>query len=360
MNKDMAKVIDLTEERFKTMATSSISYEAEKGFAMQLLMNNAYLMKVAQGNNASLAQAITNVAAIGLSLNPAAKEAYLIPRNAKEGNNWVSKIYLEPSYIGLCKLATDSGSIEWIQASIVYATDTFCDNGPGEKPTHTYNAFSKERGDFVGVYCVAKTAGGDFLTEIMPADQVYGIMERSEAVISFRTKKRGNGGPWMTDFGEQAKKTVVRRAFKMWPKTNLRRLEEAVHLSNENEGFTPILTSPEIKDFTGEQKSYYDQLIVNNDSINMFVLLSTVEETVRSNLYHSFEKGSKGKYQRIVDDLYSIGAKKVIEYVDTLESCTDDDSAMMEIIEELSKDALSIVLDRLSGETRQIVESLIK
>ena len=59
MSKEIAKVIDLTEERFKQVATPAIQYEAEKGFAMQILTNNSYLMKVAQENNASLAQAIT-------------------------------------------------------------------------------------------------------------------------------------------------------------------------------------------------------------------------------------------------------------------------------------------------------------
>lgn len=358
MSTDISKVIDLTEERFKSIAPKTMHYEAEKGFAMQLLMNNPYLMKVAQENKPSLAQAITNVAAIGLSLNPAAKEAYLIPRNIKEGSKWISRIFLESSYIGMCKLATDSGSIQWIQADIVYSNDNFIDNGPGERPTHNYNAFSTDRGDFVGVYCIAKTSGGDFLTTTMTAKEIYGIMDRSEAVISYKEKKKGNGGPWFTDFGEQAKKTVVRRGFKMWPKTNLHRLEEAVHLSNENEGFEPILTSPEIKDFTADQKGFYDQLITNSDSLGMYVFLMTIEETVRNNLYHSFEKGTKGKYQQISDSLFRAGANSITEYVDALEAAGDDDLAIGEIVQELPKDALEIVLERLSDETRQVIKSI--
>jgi len=116
-DKSVAKVFDVTKERFDKMAPPAIRYEAERGFAMQILMANPNLMKVAENNHASLAQAITNVAAIGLSLNPAKKEAYLLSRNAKVKDNngkdvWINKIVLEPSYMGLCKISTDSGVIE--------------------------------------------------------------------------------------------------------------------------------------------------------------------------------------------------------------------------------------------------------
>jgi len=61
------KVIDMTAERFTRNAPKHIRFENEKGYAIQLLQNNDYLMKVATENPASLQQAITNIAAIGLS-----------------------------------------------------------------------------------------------------------------------------------------------------------------------------------------------------------------------------------------------------------------------------------------------------
>src|SRR5690606_28649385 len=107
-----------------------------------------------------------------------------------------------------------------VQANVVHENDEFIDNGPGQRPTHKYNAFSKDRGPFAGVYAVAKTRTGDYLTTIMAADEVNGIMARSEAYKAFKEKKKGNGGPWVSDFEEMAKKSVVRRGFKMWPKTS--------------------------------------------------------------------------------------------------------------------------------------------
>lgn len=340
------QAIEGTEKRFLSIAPKDIKFDSEKGFAVQLLKSNDYLMQVAQKNPQSLQQAISNVAAIGLSLNPAEKHAYLISRNVKVGKNrWENKIYLEPSYMGLIKLATDSGSILWVQANVVYEKDTFMDNGPGNAPTHTHNPLSADRGEFAGVYCVAKTKDGDFLTTVMPKADVESIRERSESWKKYKT------GPWETDFNEQAKKSVIRRAFKTWPRTNHRAMAEAVHLSNENEGFEPILTAPEIGQFTADQKGLFDQMIVGNDAIGMFVFSQTLDDqSVFTSLYHSFEKGQKGKYQKIIDALLNDGQTMVNEYLDEIERYTQcgDESGIQELIADLSPDALALISGRLS------------
>lgn len=346
---ELAEFIDRTKDKFNNVAPISIKYESEKEYAIQILTSNDYLMKVAMNNKQSLLQAITNVANIGLSLNPAEKQAYLIPRNVKIDGKFIGKVFLEPSYMGLCKLATDSGSIEWIQADCVYQQDIFKDCGVGEKPEHSYNAFSKDRGEFVGVYAVAKTNTGDYLTTIMDADEVNSIRDRSESYKS-------GYGPWKSDYKEMAKKSVVRNAFKMWPRTN-ERMTEAVHLSNENEGFEPILTSPEITEFTCNQKNYYDQLIEKNDALEMYVLLSTVEEGVRNNLYHSFEKGTKGKYQQVVDSLYRKGFSIFNDCIEAINdgATSNDDLAVKEVSESLSNDALEMMRDKLTPEAMEII-----
>jgi len=356
-----AQVISMTEERFKKVAPANMQWEAEFGYAVQLMTNNGYLATVAKENPQSLQQAMTNVAAIGLSLNPAKKQAYLIPRNVKEGKQWVSKIFLEPSYMGMCDIATASGMIEWVQSNYVYSNDTFVDNGPGLRPTHTYNAFDSEekRGEFVGVYCVAKTKG-DYLTSIMPAEEVYSIRGRSEAYKSFIEKKRGNGGPWVTDFKEQAKKSVVRRAFKMWPKTHeMERMEQAVHISNENEGFTPIINNPEIRDYTADQKAFFDQLITNNDAIGMELFMSSLPEGVQISLYNSFEKGSKGKYQAIMEKLQASGRQQLIDCQIALEDAeqAQDDLAAKEVLAELSQDAVNAIILATDEQTREFINS---
>jgi len=342
------QAIKQTEERFVKVAPQAMKFDAEVGFAIALINNNEYLKRGAIECPQSLQQAMASVAAIGLSLNPAKKEAYLITRNVKtkaaDGREfWQTRIHLEPSYMGLCNIATNTGSIDWVQARCVYAEDEFIDHGPGLRPTHNYNAFKKDRGEFVGVYCVAK-AGGDYLTTTMTADDVISIRDRSEAW------KRNQSGPWKTDFEEMAKKSVIRNAFKTWPKTDkLARMEEAVHISNDNEGFEPILTSPVLGQYSAEQKQYFDQMIVKGDAIGMYVLQRTIDESTFTNLYHSFERGQKGKYQEMIRKLLEEGASRITDCVTAITDSLDsgDDAGVLEIVDGMAEDAVRIIQDRL-------------
>lgn len=353
----VVQAIEQTQDRFLSIAPAQMKFESEKGFAVQILKNNDYLMKVAQGHPQSLQQALTNVAAIGLSLNPAEKQAYLIPRTVKSGDKYVAKVFLEPSYMGLIKLATDSGSIKWVQALPVYSSDEFLFTGMGEKPIHKFNPFqpADKRGDFIGVYCAAKTSDGDYLVNMMSVEQVNSIRDRSEQW------KKSKSGPWLTDFIEQAKKTVIRQGFKTWPRSDLNRLAHAVELSNENEGFEPILTSPEIGQTTTETKEYFDQLITKGDALGMFVLQCTLNETGDSaftTLYHSFEKGHKGKYQSIVQELLKKGYGIVVDIREALKDAIDrgDDLGVSELLEDLTPDALTIVKNDLDYNYKKAID----
>lgn len=226
------------ESRFNAVNHFKLNFKREASFALQLLGSNSFLLSVATENPASLENAISNLAAIGISLNPATKEAYLVPR--------MRSVCLDISAIGLIKLATDSGSISWAQAKIVHQKDTFEDNGPGQAPTHKFEAFS-ERGPIVGVYAVAKTSTGDYLTDSMSIKECHDIRDRSEAWKSFKAGK-AKSCPWATDEGEMMKKTVIKRASKLWPKSE--RLDTAVSVLNEHEGIdfksekTPHMDAP--------------------------------------------------------------------------------------------------------------------
>lgn len=202
------------------MADRHMNFEREAGFAIQAITANDYIMKVALANPQSVRDAVTNIASIGISLNPAKKQAYLVPRK--------NKVCLDISYMGLMDLAMDTGSIKWAQANIVYGKDTFASNGLDKPPLHSFDPFSKDRGELVGVYVTVKTADGEYLTETMAIDEVYAIRDRSESW------KKDQSGPWKTDAGEMIKKTVVKRAYKYWPKTE--RLENAIHYLNTDGG----------------------------------------------------------------------------------------------------------------------------
>ena len=228
MSTDLSVIINELQPAFTGMAKDheAVTFEKECLFAKQLIFNNKYLFGIAERNVESLRAAVLNVASIGISLNPALKHAYLVPRDGR--------VCLDVSYMGLCHLAQESGSIRWVQAQIVHQNDEFNFIGMGEKPEHKFSAFG-DRGAIVGVYCVAKTSDDDYLTSMMSIEDVNAIRDRSTAWISYKSK--GTKCPWATDEKEMIKKTVIKQAAKMWPRSERSyRLYSAIHELNAHEG----------------------------------------------------------------------------------------------------------------------------
>lgn len=199
------------------VSDTSIVWEKEKQFAIQALQSSDYLAKIAMKNHVALQNAIVNIASVGISLNPVLKHAYLVPRKGS--------VCLDISYMGLLHLAQSSGVILWGQSKVVYANDTYQNNGLSKEPTHLSNTFG-DRGDPVGVYCTVKTSSGDYLTDEMSIDDLNAIRARSDGF------KSGKSTPWKTDYLEMCRKTVVKRASKYWPKCE--RLATAANVLNEN------------------------------------------------------------------------------------------------------------------------------
>lgn len=205
----------------------SINFYREASFATQLLTANDYALGIAKRNPQSVIDAVTNIAAIGISLNPATKHAYLVPRDGK--------IILDISYRGMLHLAIASGSLRWGQAEIVHEADTFVVGGYSEPPVHQRQPFAPDRGDMTGTYCVVRTIDGDYLTTTMPIADVWSVRDRSESWKSHIAKKTKT--PWASDTGEMVKKTVIKRAYKTWPMSE--RVQKAGHIldTDGGEGF---------------------------------------------------------------------------------------------------------------------------
>lgn len=222
-------LIKQCEPKFNQVSAFSEStqnaFNRESQFAMQIIGANDFLARTAVNNKSSLVNAVVNVAAIGISLNPAEKEAYLVPRNGA--------VCLDISYVGLMRLATDTGQIAWVQSDIVYEKDHFRMVGLDKQPEHHFNAFDKNRGEAVGVYVTAKLASGDYLTDTMTTEEINAIRDKSQGHIAFMSKK-ARSSIWNDHWGEMAKKTVVKRASKYWPKSD--RLDQAIYHLNTDAG----------------------------------------------------------------------------------------------------------------------------
>jgi len=209
-------------------AHNAVNWPAEANYAMQLLCANPFAMSIAQQNPVSVQNALRNASAIGISLNPASKHAYLVPRKGQSG----MAICLDISYMGLLHLAMSTGSIEFGQAKLVYASDIYENQGVDSAPIHKYSAFGS-RGDLVGAYCVVRTSTGAYLTEEMDIKQLHEVRARSEAFSGGKQNKPPSG-PWVTDYEEMCRKTVVKRASKYWPKVD--RLHNAIEYLNTEGG----------------------------------------------------------------------------------------------------------------------------
>lgn len=247
----------------ESLTSSDVVWEKEKQYAIQLLQGNDFLASIATQSPASIQNAIINVANIGISLSPALKHAYLVPRKV----NKKMAVCLDISYMGLMHLAQSSGVILWGQSKIVHANDDFELQGLSKEPLHKFNPFG-DRGAVVGVYCTVKTVDGDFLTDVMTIKEVHDIRDRSE---SFKKKS----GPWISDEGEMIRKTVVKRAYKYWPKCE--RLSEATKLLNDGgEGFVNEVV--EISQDTYEQERYESLNQVAVDCASVCSQMETINE----------------------------------------------------------------------------------
>lgn len=231
-------------------AEQSVTWAKESQFAMQLFQKNDFLTKTAISNQASAQNAIINVAAIGITLNPASKLAYLVPRDGG--------VCLDISYMGLLHLAQATGAIKWGQCKLVHQADTYESNGLDSAPTHKYNAFG-DRGPVVGGYCTIKTADGDYLTEEMSLAEIKATEATSKA----------KNGPWKNFWEEMARKTIVKRASKYWPRRE--RLDAAIDYVNTEGGEgNNFNEKPQVeKDVTGitpEQSDRINSILISVNS----------------------------------------------------------------------------------------------
>lgn len=170
--------------------------------------------KLAQCNQTSFLGAIMQCAALGLEPGGALGHAYLLPfdKRQKINGQWKTvdtEVQLIVGYRGMIDLARRSGQIQSLEARAVYAKDEFSvELGLDSNIVHKPAWDEADRGPLVFVYAVAKLKDGGVQFDVMSRAEIEKIRARSKAK---------DNGPWVTDFDEMAKKTVVRRLFKYLP-----------------------------------------------------------------------------------------------------------------------------------------------
>jgi recombination protein RecT len=168
----------------------------------------------------SLLGSVLTCTQLGLEPDGVSGRAYLIP--------YKDKCTLIVGYKGLMELARRSGEVQALEARVVHENDEF-DYAYGDNPfiKHKPSLFT-EPGKMIAAYAVATMKGGLRQLEVMSKKDIDGIRARSKA------KK---DGPWVTDYDEMAKKTVIRRLCKYLPSSA--ELSQAIALDEQAERGIP-------------------------------------------------------------------------------------------------------------------------
>lgn len=204
-----AQPFDAFRKAFKDPAEADRVMAKEIDFAAQAMLANNYLITCAQQNPMDLVNALKNIALTGSTLNPVLKQGYLVP--------FKGKIMFMPSYMGLVDILLNNGLVRKIEAHPVFNGDEFeIKHGTGGGLFHKPDPWGKRtKENLKGVYYYMVLTDGTEMYDTMSREEIDEIMRRSPSV------GKGKTSPWDTDYLEMAKKTVVRRAWKMAPKKGI-------------------------------------------------------------------------------------------------------------------------------------------
>jgi recombination protein RecT len=252
-----AQKISEAREKFEGLVRrtgAQLVFEREARFALEIVQRSKQL----QGADpATIYSSILNVASIGLSLNPTLGEAALIPRwNKDKGMNDCT---LSPMYRGLVRLATESGRVSHIKAELVFEGDGFkLDLGTdptihhdptpsllGGEGARVVDLIDRKRNKLRAVYVVAHLGSGEKIIGVMSYDEILKVALCSESFNPKygKAKERGPTGPWVEHPGEMAKKSLINREQKTWPRvvSGPDKLDAAIEVmreADEKEGYT--------------------------------------------------------------------------------------------------------------------------
>lgn len=114
------QLVNRTQPRFNSIiadTSGSLLFKTEAIYAMQAMLNNELLAKTAFSNPVSMDLAMAQIAACGLTLDPAMQLAYLVPRDGK--------VIADISYRGLIDIAIRSRAVNLVTVKAVYSNDLF-------------------------------------------------------------------------------------------------------------------------------------------------------------------------------------------------------------------------------------------
>lgn len=187
-------------QRLPSILPNGMSEERFAAVTVQAIAKNPDLLNA---DPATVIMASLEAAQLGLEPTGSLSRAWMV--------TYGEKAQLMIGYQGLIDLARRSGEVKKVVARVVYDGDVFAvEYGTNESITHTPALATSDPSAITHVYAIAWLANGDTSFDVMTKEQVDAIRARSRSA---------NKGPWVTDYAEMAKKTVVRRLMKALPLT---------------------------------------------------------------------------------------------------------------------------------------------
>ena len=175
-------------------------------FARMVLTAMSTTPQLAQCTPNSFLGAMMQAAQLGVELNTPLGQAYLIPYR----NHGQLECQFQLGYKGLIDLAYRSGEITDIAAHEVHENDTF-EYELGLEPKLRHVPALKDREAVILYYAVFHTKAGGYGFEVMSVDDIRAHANK------FSKAAGSSYSPWKTNFGEMAKKTVIKKVLKYAP-----------------------------------------------------------------------------------------------------------------------------------------------
>lgn len=220
------KIAALEPQMLKTLNEQTV--RRELSFAKQLVAGSKQLQECTMP---SVLTAIYNICNIGLSLNPASKEAYIVPRYNSQTKS--KEASLQPSYVGLVKLLTDAGTITQCVTNIVHEGDVFEMDIANGTVKHLPCLIKANKGVKIGCYALATLPNGAKQVEWMEQEDIYKIRDCSE---SWKNDNMRAFSPWMKHEDEMSRKTVIRRLYKYLPRSGsaakIEKIDEVIQIDD--------------------------------------------------------------------------------------------------------------------------------
>jgi len=200
-------IIEANRANIEAVLSESLSTkEAKERFLRLCVGAFRKIPKLREATVPSLIEGMLAAGTLGLELNSASGEAFLIPRKIKG----VMTACFEVGYQGFITLAARQG-IRIVCVECIKANDPIKRVSRGSNPIIEHEVpLSGDRGDVLGAYCCVIAPGGIEWNAYLPIEELNYI----------RSKARGGeaeDSPWVNWPEEQYKKTAIKRCLKLVP-----------------------------------------------------------------------------------------------------------------------------------------------